>query len=442
MLGVRNLAAAMAVSIMLVLLPGTAEADWSPPRQLESAEWNVESQVASAMARDGRMVVAWRAWPAESNPDLPPPQVLHVRRVSRTGRAGPVHTLSTWESGDPTHLSVAVDADGDALVTWQADDAGNDVSSHVWARRLSWGGVRGPLVRVNPAGEAGAFPVAALAPTGGGAVLYQRDNDEANWELVRLSAGSRLGHSVTVGNSIPYGPRVVATPQGDFVTAANGSDGVLRGYRLRRDDTVLRRKVEYGGVPTGLGTDRHGTAYLTYQDPMQTTGVESTVFVRRWFRDGRMSTARRISPRSHTVLLSGSDTGWRGDTLVTWSHRPNPDQGYVDGYGRMLRRDGSLGPVRRLGPMPPIPPQTLLYFYLKTPRVAVDDGGNGVVAWPSQPDWDHDMAWTRRVRRDGTVGPKVLVRDNAVPVGVDVTPAGRARALLLGYARLWLRSGP
>ena len=433
---------AVSVALALVLVPGTAEADWSTARQLESAEWNVESQVASAMSRDGRMVVAWRAWPADSNPDLAPPEVLHVRRVSRTGQLGPVRTLSTPESGDPTHLSVAVDADGDALVTWQADDAGNDVSSHVWARRVSWGGVRGPLVRVNPSGEAGAFPVAALAPKGGGVVLYQRDNDEANWEMVRLSAGSRLGHAVTVGNPIPYGPRVVATPAGDFVTAATGSDGVLRGYRLRRDDSLLRRKVQAGGAPTGIGTDRQGTAYLTYQDPMQTTGVESTVFVRRWFRDGRMSTARRITPRSHTVLLSRSVTGWRGDTFVTWSHHPNPDKGYVDGYGRMLRRDGSLGAVRKLGPMPPIPPQTLLYFYLKAPTAAVDDAGNGVAAWPSQPDWDHDIAWVRRVRRDGSVGPKVLVRDNAVPVGTVVAPAGRARLLLRGYARLWLRSGP
>ena len=441
MVDVRKLAAVVATSVALVLVPSGAEADWSRPRQLESAEWNV-SQVASAMARDGRMVVVWRAWPAEPDPDTYEPEVLHMRRVSRTGRLGPIRTLSTTESGDPTHISVAVDADGDALVTWQSPDIDNDVSSHVWARRVSWGGVRGPLVRVSPADEAGAFPVAALAPKGAGVVLYQRDHNETSWRMARFTSGSRLGHTVQVGNPIPHGPRVSATPAGDFVTAATGADGVFRAYRLRRDDTVLRREVQAGGVPTGLGTDRHGTAHLTYQDPAQTTGVESTVFVRRWFSDGRMGTARRISSRSHTVLLSGSDTGWRGDTFVTWSHKPDPDKGYVDGYGRMLRRDGSLGAVRRLGPMPPIPPQTLLYFYLKRPLATLDDAGNGVVTWASQPDWDHDMAWARRVHQEGSVGPKVLVRDNAVPVGAEVTPAGRARVLPLGYARLWLRSGP
>ena len=443
MVGVRNLAAVVAVSVVLLLNPAAAEADWSRPRQLESADWNVTHEVVSAMARDGRMVVAWRAWPAQTDPggaDLP--DVVHLRRVSRTGRLGPVHTLSTAESSDPTHLSVAVDADGDALVTWHAPDLGNDVSSRVWARRVSWGGVQGPLVRVSPVDEAGAFPAAALAPGGGGAVLFQRDGEDLRWRLVRLSSGSRLGRAVEVGSPIPSGPRVVATPDGDFVTAATGADGVLQAYRLRRDDTVLKHDVRAGASLAGIGTDRNGTAYLTYQSPRQTTGVESVVYVRRWAPGGAMGRARRISPRHHVVLLAGADSGWRGDTFVTWSRKLDPDTGYVDGYGRMLRRDGSLGAVRRLGPMPPVPPQTLLYFYLKRPVAAVDDSGNGVVTWASQPDWDHDLAWGRRVLRDGSVGPKVLLRDHAVPAGAVVTPDGRVRALQLGYARLWLRSGP
>lgn len=439
MVGVRKFAAVVAVALALV--PGAAEADWSPPRRVESTDWHV-SEVASAMARDGRMVVAWRASLAQTDPNAPtPPDVVHLRRVSATGRLGPIRTMSSPESGDPSYLHVAVDADGDALVTWHSRDT-STLKLQVWARRISRGGVRGPLVRVSPAGEEGAFPRAALAPKGGGVIMFQRNNNDMTWRMVRFSVGGRLGRAIQLGNPIPYGPRVTATPAGDFVTAARGHDEVLRAYRLRRDDTVVRRKVQAGGMPTGVGSDRHGTVYLTYQRKTQASGGKSAVFVRRWFSGGRMSTARRLTPRSHIVLVSSSATGWRGDTFVTWSRQLHPDKGYVDGYGRMLRRDGSLGAVRRLGPMGPIPPQTHPYFYLVTPLPAIDDAGNGVVAWASEPDWGHHIAWGRRVLRDGSVGPKVLLRDNAGPVGTLVKPNGRARVLLRGYARLWLRSGP
>jgi hypothetical protein len=439
MVGIRKLAVAVATGVALALLPSTAEAEWSPPRRMESTDWHV-SDVASATARDGRMVVAWRASPVQTDPEAPAPRdVLHLRRISATGQLGPTRTMSSPESGDPSYLHVAVDADGDALVTWHS----RDTSTHklqVWARRISWSGVRGPLVRVSPAGEEGAFPRAALAPKGGGVILYERNNNDMTWRMVRFSAGSRLGRAVHLGDPIPYGPRVTATPAGDFVTAARGHDEVLRAIRLRRDDTVARRKVQAGGMPTGVGSDRHGTVYLTYQ--RKTSGGKLAVFVRRWFSGGRMSTARRLTPRNHIVLVSSSATGWRGDTFVTWSRQLHPDKGYVDGYGRMLRRDGSLGAVRRLGPMRPIPPQTHPYLYLWTPSPAIDDAGNGVVAWASLPDPGHAMAWARRVLRDGSVGPKELLRDNALPVGTLVKPNGRARVLLREYTRLWVRSGP
>jgi hypothetical protein len=262
------------------------------------------------------MVVAWRASPAQSGATTR--DLVDVRRISGTGRLGPVRTLSTQESGDPSYLHVAVDAHGDALVAWQSLDEASNQNPQVWARRIAWGGARGPLVRVSAPDEAGGFPAVALAPKGGGAIMYQRDRND--WTLFRFSRASRVRHPVQLGEAIPYGARVVATRTGDFVTATRDRDGDLRGYRLRPDNTVLRRNISkatssYGDL-SGLGVDRNGTAWVTYEGSARPTGGKAAEFVRAWFRGGRLGRARRITPLRH---LCSSPPAPRVGGAARWS---------------------------------------------------------------------------------------------------------------------------
>lgn len=439
----RRLAAGVAVGMLLGLLPGVAHASWSPLRRLENPDWQASGGVASAVARDGRVVVAWSASPPTTDPDAATPRdVVHVRRISPTGSLGKIQTLSTWESGDPSHISVAVDADGDALVAWQSADRYNNMNPQVWARRLSWSGEAGPLVRVSPRDDAGSQPAVALTPRGRGAITYEQESN--HWMLYRFSRDSRVRHPVPLLQAASGWPRLVATDGGDFVTASwSSSDRDVWGYRLRPDNRLLVRNVSeatsVGAGLAGLGVDRHGTAYFTYIGSRYLDGSKASLFVRPWSSSGRFGQARRMTPRSHTLLRATSSTDRQGDTVVGWSHQV-ADTALVEGYSRIRRRDGSLGAVHKIGPMPPMDPYAP--FYLQAPMVPVDDDGDGVVLWASRKSGEYPVAWARRLRRDGTVGAKVKLRDHASPAPSVVTPKGRARVLISAPAMLWLRSGP
>jgi hypothetical protein len=98
---VRKLAAAMGISLVLVLLPAHAHADWSRARPMDEPGWTAASVVATAVARDGRALMAWVGWP-------PDPQVesqIRFRRVGATGRLGNVRTLDIGDGNTtPTQL--------------------------------------------------------------------------------------------------------------------------------------------------------------------------------------------------------------------------------------------------------------------------------------------------------------------------------------------------
>jgi len=432
---VRGVAAATALAVALVLLPGSAQAAWAPARPMDQPGWTAADEVAIAVARNGSAVTAWAGWP----PDPKAPAELRVRRISAAGHLGRVLVLSRPESSDPAHISVAVDADGDALVAWAAYDHAAQ-AWQVWARRLSRDGVPGPSLRMSQPTDSSWLPVAALTPRGKGAVVY---DDGLQQVLRRVSRRSHVGRAIRLVEQGGFGGRLVATRDGDFVTAGTDADGVVVAYRLLPDGRLLSRKLS-AGTPmsdsiTDIGVDRRGTAHLTYRAADADGIPHPALWTRTWAPDRRLGPARRVAPRAHDVVRATSRTDLEGDTLVAWSRLTPPAT--VTLYGRVVRQDGSMGPVRRLGLIEaadvyhPVPSPA--------PGLAVDDDGDGVVVWPSEPELDHLVTWARRVRRDGSVGAKVMLRDTARPHAVGITPGGRARiGITTQPGRLLLRTGP
>ncbi len=429
----RKLIAAVAVSVVLALLPAAAHADWSRARPVDEPGWTGSDQVSIAVARNGAALMAWRGWP----PDSEAGARLRFRRISPTGRLGRVRTLDIGPgNANPGDISVAMDDDGDALLAWTATET-TPRTSQVWARRLSRDGTVGPLRRLSEPGTTSWEAAAALTPRGRGAVVFDDGNAQV---LRRISHASRLSAPTYLPYDGGYGSRLVATRDGDFVTAGSDADGVAVAFRLLPDGRLLRRKVS-GDTPmldsvTDLGVDRRGNAYLTY---LATTDAQHrALWMRRWSRAGGLGPARRVAPRSHTVIRATSRTDLDGDTIITWSQSVASYTLVV--YGRILRRDGTLGPVRKLGPIEaadvfhPVPSPA--------PDLALDDDGDGVVVWPSEPEAGRHITWARRVHRDGTVGPRVMLRDEARPNAVAMTPQGRARVGITWRATLLLRTGP
>ena len=403
---------------------------------MDNSGWTANDQVAIAVARNGEALMAWDGLP-------PSPETasrLRVRRISPSGELGRIRTLSTAESLDPAHISVALDADGDALVAWAAYDHSAQ-AWQVWARRLSRSGVVGPLRRLSRPSEPSWLPQAALTPRGKGAVVYDNGLSQI---LRRITPRSRLGKRIHLTEAGGFGTRLVATRDGDFVTAGRDGNGVVVGYRLRPSDRLLSRRISADtamqDAVIDIGVNRRGTAYLTYRAADNSGDRHPRLWARTWTRDGTLGPARRVAPRAHSVVRATSRTDLEGDTVISWSRYAGPAKLVL--YARIWKRNGTFGPVHRLGL---IQANDVLYpVPSPAPNLALDDDGDGMVAWPAEPQFNHVIAWARRIRQDGTVGPKVMLRDNASPQAIGMTRTGRARTGIVTSAtlRLLLKTNP
>lgn len=423
----------LAAAVMLLVMPAVANAAWSRPRNVEEPGWYPTGAVDIAMARDGAALLAWTGYRSGEVQ-----RVARVRRISPTGRLGPIRTLSN-DSSSPVLLAAAVDDDGNALVAWDFFDEG-DNTGHVWARRMSRDGVKGPMLRLNEGIENGSDPTVALTPTGVGAINY---NDGASRQLVLISRDNRVSEPIQM-----WGSEMVATRRGDFLIAGQVSADGFREVeltRLRPDGRLVRRIVSADTPrpakgPYTIGADREGNAYVVYGAENHDDVLDPVLWGRRWSSNGRLGPARRLSPRGHRPIRVNAQTDMQGDTIISWSHPVAPYRLRL--YSRIWRRDGSVGPVYTLGA---IQTNDVLYpVPSPLPGLALDDDGNGVVVWPEEPESTHIIAWSRRIHRDGTVGPKVMLRDMAEPTKPAITPNGRARVPLWrrDFVGLLLTTGP
>lgn len=423
------------LTLALVSLPTPADADWSRGRSMDEPGWWASNEVSMAVARNGEALLAWVAMPPNSGED--PPE-LRARRIDASGRVGPLQTLYVPpHRGSVGQISVAIDDDGDALVVWKASFYAE--FSQVLARRLSRDGIVGPLVQLGDPNEASELPTAALTPRGRGAVEFTA----ANTPVMRtLSRSNRVGNLIYLSQ---YASSLVATRQGDFVAAGSRSGDQIVAHRLLPDGELMTRTVSADppmmyNATVDIGVDRRGAATITFRAENNQPVYRPTLWARTWARDGTLGPARRVAPRTHAVVRATSRTDLEGDTVIAWSHAVEPYRLVL--YSRILRRDGSLGPVHRLGPIQGPPPSGPVPA--PAPGVAIDDDGHGVVVWNSQPESTHIIAWSRRIRPDGTVGAKVMLQDMAAPRAVGVTPTGRARVALTeaGPGWLTLKTGP
>lgn len=432
----RAVAAALVGTMALAMVPGAAHAEWSALRPMDARGWSASNDVDVAVARNGAALMAWTGMYGRE-------LKVRVRRVSASGRLGRVRTVSGPDSGTFGQVSVALDDDGDALIAWAVyEDASS--SWQVWTRRLSRGGAPGPFRRLSTPGVSSWRPRAALTPRGQGAVIFDESVPSDGWRQVlrRVSRSSGLGRARYLPAAGQFSPDLQATRDGDFVYAGVTREGVLKAFRLLPNDRLVSRGLSAGtpmrDTGVGVGVDRRGTAYFTY---LAKSDDRAVLWTRAWTRARRVSPARRITPRGHTVIVATSGTDLQGDTIVSWSEGTASE--YLTLHSRIWRRDGSLGAVQKLGPI-----QGWADFhglYAPAPDLALDDDGDGVVAWPSEPGVYHEVAWARRVRPDGTLGGRVRLRDHAAPYAVGITPRGRARVGITEQGksnRLFLTTGP
>ncbi len=194
------------------------------------------SPIPHATAANGQTVVAWRI---HHNGELS----IQARMIRPDGSLGPIRTMSP-ATGPAREANVCIDADGDAVVTWEQWDeaAGN---YRVFAGTLSKASVRGTPVLVSATSELDIDEANVVTDgSGGGVVVYETFVSVNRLRARRFRADGTLGTAfwltpTTYNASFPF---LATTGPGQYtVVWTSNPDGIrIQGRSFTLDGALGR----------------------------------------------------------------------------------------------------------------------------------------------------------------------------------------------------------
>jgi hypothetical protein len=356
------------------------------------------------------------AWVRESH-DYPHPRQVEILSRSRDGAWGPIVAVSP-PGQDPHNPALALDDDGDAVVAWRAF-TGSDYG--VYARRVSGAGALGPVQLLSGTGV-NIFGVDVAVDADGDAIVTWAEwhgDGSVTPKMRRLGKdGSLLPETVLASSpAAAETPAVAFDREGDAVLAW-ANDNVVQARTLTAAGTLgdlQTVSADLSPIDRHFGArvtiDRDGDALVTWRH--WTAADQSVQVWGRWVsRDGTVGEVRQLTPGAHPDVSNYSVAGDPdGDVLLTWDRFPSEEM-----YVRAITRTATLGePV-------------LVSSYGRLHTVRVDDDGDGVVVWQGAGiDGSVSSVRARRVTRTGALEePEVMVAASGVSPTVAVTPVGGA----------------
>jgi hypothetical protein len=337
---------------------------------------------------------------------------------------------------------VGLDRDGNAVVSWTAVDTSTPYDFwQSFVRRVSRSGRLGPVRRLSPTTTNADEPVLAVAPDGR-ALFASGPFDDPSRSGALLTRRSRLvpGPRLTAAG-YPVGVPV-ACQDGTFagVFVYDDDVAVLRIPRdLRASARVVTRDLTAPVVAALGACDASSSVHLLiWTNPKrgQPAG-DSTLRARTWRRGGRLTPLVRISPRHQDVYAASVSPDNHGRAEVSWL---NVAGGAWHVYLRRWSDSGRVGAVHDLG-RTGVPPSGNVVPV--APALTVDGRGRGVVAWErprTGAPTRFDLV-ARAVRPDGSVARLTLVGKGATEGAVAGLPDVRARLFYVAHGLL-VRTGP
>ncbi|MEZ0374631.1 MAG: hypothetical protein ACAI44_36425 [Candidatus Sericytochromatia bacterium] len=379
------------------------------------AEFQVNSYTAGsqlqsnvAMDADGDYVIVWR----DSSQDI----ILAQRFDEKSRAVGDVITVDeSFDLPNSTHPSVAMDDDGNFVVTWAAYgsniEGASDTSGYgVFARRYkASGSPQGDTFQVNTyTTNIQAFPDVAIDSDGDFVIVWANHyrssgsyGDRADVRGQRYSStGSARGDEFVInppdlnGPNWDYHPAIAMDEDGDFVVVWPDYD-----YDPEISDYQLRgRRYSKSGSPKGdqftinspdnfiasdldsapdVAMDHEGNFVVTWSYDDGQDGDYEGVFARRYSSSGSEK-GEEFQVNTYTTSTQefatiGMDA--EGDFVIAWR---SIDQDGSD-YGIFAQRYKSSG--RALGDEYRV--NTYTTGEQTLPKLAMADDGNFLITWYS-----------------------------------------------------------
>ena len=359
--------------------------------RVNTSTQNDQSAPAVAMAADGGFVVTWTSFFQDGAWDG-----VYAQRYNAVGaKVGSEFAVNTTTAGEQRNAAVAMDADGDFVITWQSGD--QDGSSWgIYAQRYSATGAKvGDEFLVNTTAASGqVFSAVAMDADGDFVVTwhsYSQDGSDSGVYAQRYSAtGTTVGDEFLV-NTITANDQIFSAvamdADGDFVVtwqsfSQDGSGwgiyaqrysagGVAIGSELRVNTTT----ADWQNLPA-VAMDADGDFVIAWQSSGQ-DGSGYGVYAQRFTAAGvavgsefRVNSTTAGNQRNATVAMDAS-----GDFVITW--QSSGQDGSGDGvYAQRFTAAGVA-----------VGGEVKVNAYITgdqgAPAVAMDADGNVVVTWQS-----------------------------------------------------------
>ena len=306
-----------------------------------------------------------------------------------------VNTYTTNNQRDP---SVAMDADGDFVVTWESygQDSGTIPGYGVYAQRFDSSG--------NPAGlEFPVFassydqrnPAAAMDGDGNFAIAFEHDTNGLGnvgiWGWRYNSNGSFAGNMI-IASEYPakqYPSIAMADGSGNFTVTWDGLDDDSYGIYGRRYEgdgdlyvDTFRVNTTETSIQTksSVGMDNYSNLLVAWESHGGQDGDGIGVFAQMYaYSDTKSGVEFQVNTTTEGNQTNPSAAmSWGGRGVVVWeSSASDGNLDTYDIYGQAIKLDGSL-----VGEEFIINATT--EGYQGRPSVAMDAIGNFVVAWASE----------------------------------------------------------
>ncbi len=364
------------------------------------------------------------------------PATLEARMLLAATPVGPEFQVNSYTTGDQLYSAVAMDADGNYVITWQSygQDGGSYGGTGIYAQRYNAAGVpQGSEIHVNTFTDgAQEFPSVAMDDDGNFVIAWQSE-DQAGIIAQRFNAaGVPQGTEIQVNSSLngsEWYPAVAMDANGDFVVAWQGNEqaGFSTGIYARRfnaagvsqgnDIHVNTHTTGYQMTPT-IGMDADGDFVIAWTSQNQ-DGSSDGVYAQRFNAAGtpqgtefRANTYTTNVQRSPSLAMDDS-----GNFVIAWES----DGQDGDGSGIYAQRYNAAGTPQ--GSEQRINLFTTSVQY--SPAVAMDADGDFVVAWHGDDGIETTGVYARSFNADGTARENDF-RVNTNTLGTDPVIASDA----------------
>jgi hypothetical protein len=302
--------------------------------------------------------------------------------------------VNTYNTSDQGYPSLAMDDNGDFVISWMSRD--QDGSNYgIFAQRYNSGGVpQGSEFRVNSiVNGSQAHSSVSMDSDGDFVVTWQSDNQDGNSYGIYAqrygSTGSPAGSEFLI-NSYTTGsqsyPSIAMESNGDFVVAwmSSGQDNSDWGVYSQRYNSLGEAQgsefrvntytLSFQGNPS-VAMDNDGDFVVSWQSNQD--GYTDGIYAQRYNSGGvlqgtefRVNTFTTFQQSTPSVAMDDN-----GDFVVTWMSSAQDG----NNYGIYAQRYGSTGSPAGSE----FRVNTYTTSYQNLPSVAMNDDGDFVIAWNS-----------------------------------------------------------